>query len=181
MQAIKRPFEEKQKEQKLFFEQQGKEQEILRLKKLQELREKIQIVLESADPISFEDLTTQRVSLEEDLKNCSASKSEKMALDRLMRQLKDRILEVKGKKILSLSHSDQEKYEELQSILQEKRERRQEIKFQLEGYRKALGGSGFDFEKAMMYRELIESEREVLDKMNMAIDELEMKMSQIEG
>ena len=54
-----------------------------------------------------------------------------------------------------------------------------EIKEELEGYRKALGGSGFDFEKGMMYRELIETAKESLDKVSLAIEEIEAKIEEL--
>ena len=52
-----------------------------------------------------------------------------------------------------LSEDDLKALEQLKEVLEERKLRRQEIKNQLESYRKLLGGSGFDFEKAMMYRE----------------------------
>ncbi len=179
--ACKRPFEEKQRMIRLEQENQAKDLENSRLKKVQDLRDEIQCLLETADQMALEDLVVQKASLQDRVKILDASKVEKMALERLMRQLKDRLLEVRGKRLLSLSCSDQEKYNELKSVLLEKKDRRLEVKDQLEGYRKALGNSGFDFEKAMLYRDLIESEKDVLEKMNSAIDELEKKMVQIEG
>lgn len=178
--ALKRPFIEKEESQKRFFADLEKEQEALRFKKVQDLREKIQSLTENCAQMSLESLTLEKASLEESFKSIQASKAEKMVLDRLLKSLKDRFLEMRGKNLL-LSDSDFERYEKLKGLLQEKKERRQEIKVQLESYRKSLGGSGFDFEKAMMYRELIESEREVLEKMNAAIEELESKMFQLEG
>jgi hypothetical protein len=65
--------------------------------------------------------------------------------------------------------------------LQQRKDRRQEIKTQLEVYRKALGGSSLDFEKAMHYQELVEQERERLEKANSAIEEIEHKISELEG
>jgi hypothetical protein len=179
--SSKRPIEEKQREARLELEAQAKEQEAARKKKVEDLREELQAVLSATDQDSLENLQLSKATLEEKVKVLVASKAEKMNLERLLRQLKDRLLEAKGKRLLSLSCSDQEEYNELQSILVEKRDRRIEVKSQLEDYRKALGGSGFDFEKAMLYRDLIESEKDVLEKMDMAIDELEEKISQIEG
>ena len=180
--SYKSPFEEKEKEQRDIFKQQEKEKESTRLNKIVDVRESAQKLLENVDNMSLEEVQAEKTSLEERVRNLTLTKSEKMTLDRFMKQLKDSLLEAKSRKILSLSGTDQEKYEELLAVLQEKRVRRTEIKAQLETYRKAcLGGSGFDFEKAMMYKELIESEREVLEKMNAAIEELEGKMERIDG
>jgi hypothetical protein len=179
--TCKHPFEEREREQKEAILSQEKEKESSRLAKIQAVRTNAQKLLENVENMSLEEVQASRSSIEETIRNLTLTKSEKMSLDHFMKQLKDSLLEVKSKRILSLSGSDQEKYEELLSVLQEKRTRRSEVKLQLETYRKALGGSGFDFEKAMMYKELIEAEREVLGKMNSAIEELEEKMAQIEG
>ncbi len=176
-----RPLEDKQREMRIEQENQTKEQEAQRLKKVQDLREELQGALKITEQMTLEDLMFQKTALEDKVRDLVASKAEKMTLERLLRQLKDRVLEVKGKRLLSLSCSDQEKYKELQSVLVEKKDRRTEVKNQLEGYRKALGGSGFDFAKAMLYRDLIESEKNILEKMDVAIDELESKIAQIEG
>ncbi len=179
--TCKHPFEQREREEREAILSLEKEKESSRLAKIVAVRADAEKLLENVESMSLEDVQASRSSIEETIKNLTLTKSEKMGLDRFMKQLKDSLLEVKSKRILSLSGTDQEKYEELLSVLQEKRARRSEVKLQLETYRKALGGSGFDFEKAMMYKDLIESEREVLEKMNSAIEELEGKMAQIEG
>lgn len=63
----------------------------------------------------------------------------------------------------------------IESALKEGRDQRLAVKKDLEGYRKALGNSGFDFEKAMMYRELIEAEKKFLEKINSALEEIESR------
>lgn len=80
-----------------------------------------------------------------------------------------------------LSDDDLKALDQLKEVLDERKQRRVEVKNQLEQYRKMLGGSGFDFEKAMLYREMIEDEKATLDKMNALIDEIEEKIEQIEG
>jgi hypothetical protein len=64
----------------------------------------------------------------------------------------------------------------IKSLLQDKKARRQEVKDQIELYRKAIGGSSLDFEKSMMYQEWMQSEKEVLEKMNISIAELEKQL-----
>ena len=58
--------------------------------------------------------------------------------------------------------------------------RRQEIKNQLEIFRKTLGGSNLDFEKAMAIHEQIDFEKERLEKANASVLEVEQKISEIE-
>jgi hypothetical protein len=109
--------------------------------------------------------------------NCS--KAEKVLLDRLHKKLKDKMLEVKKSSLLKLSTGEREGYEALVELLEEKKERRQEVKQQLEAYRKILGGSSLDFEKALAYQELVKAERETLEKMTLAIEEIEEKLEEI--
>ena len=99
----------------------------------------------------------------------------------MLKQLRDLALDKKDKAAMQLSADDLQSLEHLRTILDERKERRQEIKTLLESYRKALGGSGFDFEKAMMYRELIDAEKVRLDNANASIQEIEEKISELEG
>ena len=123
----------------------------------------------------------KRDRLVEEYSQLNISKADKMLFDRSFKQLKDLIDEKKSENLLSLSDSDKEKLNELIALLAERKKRRQEIKSQVEIYRKVLGGSGFDFEKAMMYRELIEAEKAALEKINCTIEEIEEKVAEIEG
>ncbi|MEN9343831.1 MAG: hypothetical protein RLZZ453_618 [Chlamydiota bacterium] len=66
--------------------------------------------------------------------------------------------------------------EQLEMILIQHEARRQEIKKQIEGYRKILGGSNLDFEKAMLYREMIEKEKNGLEKLEEEIEAIEEKI-----
>ncbi len=177
--ACKKPFEELEKQQRLEVGKLEREQKALRLQKFQELQSEIQKALEEGERNSFDALVVLQESIEGKIKNLVVLKTEKMVLDRLMRAFKDLLLEAKRRSFGS--HLDQEKYAELQALLQDKKARRQEVKEQIQVYRKALGGSGLDFEKSMMYQEWMESEKEVLEKMNASITELEEKIEQIEG
>lgn len=176
---VKKPFEELEKQQRLEVGKLEREQKALRLQKFQELQSEIQKALEEGERNSFDALVVLQESIEGKIKNLVVLKTEKMVLDRLMRAFKDLLLEAKRRSFGS--HLDQEKYAELQALLQDKKARRQEVKEQIQVYRKALGGSGLDFEKSMMYQEWMESEKEVLEKMNASITELEEKIEQIEG
>jgi DnaJ-class molecular chaperone len=80
-----------------------------------------------------------------------------------------------------LSDDDLKTLENLRTILSQKKERRQEIKEQLETYRKSLGSSNLDFEKAMLHRELVDQEKERLEKANSGIAEIEQKIDALES
>ena len=91
------------------------------------------------------------------------------------------IADKKEHSLLNLSEDDKKTLENLRVVLLQKKQRRQEVKEQLESYRKALGSSSLDFEKAMQVRELVEQEKERLDKANSAIQEIEQKIAELEG
>ena len=53
--------------------------------------------------------------------------------------------------------------------------------YQIEDYRKALGGSNLNFEKAMLYREMMEEEKERLKGAEKDIGEVEQKIEQFKN
>lgn len=177
----RKPHEEKR--EKLAKEQQelmrAAEQE--RLEKVQAFRSSLQMILDEVEGVDAETLQSTKSTKEEEYKALSVSKAERVLLDRMFKQLKDRILEAKGAALLSLSDDEQKQYEGLLEILREKKERRAEMKHQLEVYRKALGGSGFDFEKAMTYQELMQVEKTSLEQIDKDIREIERKIEELKG
>ncbi len=159
------------------------EKEKLRVKREQmnELKEKILQTLKDASTMDLEVLGAVYSDIEGQLAKLEISKVEKQQLERSLRPLKDLIADQKERSLLNLSEDDKKTLENLKLALQQRKERRQEIREQMEIYRKALGGSNLDFEKAMHYQELIEQEKERFDKANTAISEIEEKISELEG
>jgi hypothetical protein len=158
-----------------------REAETMRREKINTLKETLNTLLHRAADLDVEVLTSHRDELQKQFDEVLLAKAEKQIVDRLFKQLKDIIDDKKEKTLLMLSEDDLKALDQLKAVLEERKLRRQEIKNQLENYRKLLGGSGFDFEKAMMYREMIETEKATLEKINTSIDEIEEKISEIEG
>ncbi len=178
--ARRAPFEKAKAEE---FERQKreKEAETLRREKINALKEDLNTLLSQVDSTNLETLMAKREELVKHFEEVSLVKAERQIVDRLLKQLKDAIDDKREKALLMLSDDDLKALEQLKVVLEERKARRAEVKNQLEQYRKMLGGSGFDFEKAMMYREMIETEKATLEKMNAMIDEIEEKIEQIEG
>jgi|SRR5579862_1515251 len=170
--------EEEKEKQRLAKE---RDLEVKRRERINALKEELQLLVQGIEQHEVDQLHSKREELAKEFEQMGLSKVEKQIVDRLFKQLKDAIAEKKEKAVLALSEDDLKSLEQLKVLLKERMDRRCEIKNQLEHYRKALGGSGFDFEKAMMYRELIESEKSSLEKIDAAIEELEQKIEQIEG
>ncbi len=177
----RKPVWDKQRNEQIERETKEKEVENLKKQKIDDFRSALDELLTSADSTAFEMMIEKRDRLLEEYSQLNISKADKMLFDRSFKQLKDVIDEKKSENLLSLSDSDKERLNELVALLAERKKRRLEIKSQIEIYRKVLGGSGFDFEKAMMYRELIEAEKAALEKINLTIEEIEEKVAEIEG
>jgi hypothetical protein len=159
------------------------EKEKLRIKreKLNQLKEKIASTTKLAEKMELDELVKVFGEIEAELAAVEASKIEKQQIERTLRPMKDLLADKKEHSLLNLSEDDKKTLENLRHVLQQKKQRRQEIKEQVEAYRKALGGSNLDFEKAMQYRELVEQEKERLEKANAGIEEIEDKISELEG
>ncbi|MBM3198423.1 MAG: hypothetical protein FJZ58_04115 [Chlamydiae bacterium] len=180
MDHAKAPHEEKRKQEIEALHAKERQQEDERVAKIAAFRAMLEAFVQSEES-SLEVLMERRQELEAQGKELPCNKAEKALLDRLFRKMRDKILEVKGQKLLSLSDGEQEQYTGLKQLLQEKRECRQETKTQMEFYRKALGGSSLDIEKAMGYQELLEMEKETLLKIDQDIEEIEGKIEALEG
>jgi hypothetical protein len=178
--ARQAPFE-RAKEEERERQRKEKEQETLRRNRINALKEELGNLLSAAETTPLESLVETRDSLLKQLEEMNLLKVEKQIVDRLFKQLKDAIDEKKEKALLLLSDDDLKALDQLKSALEERKARRIEVKNQLEQYRKMLGGSGFDFEKAMLYREMIETEKTSLEKINTLISEIEDKIEHIEG
>ncbi|OGN63914.1 MAG: hypothetical protein A3E80_01445 [Chlamydiae bacterium RIFCSPHIGHO2_12_FULL_49_9] len=163
------------------LEAQEKEKIRLKKEKVISLKERIAQLLKDGERMELEVLISAFSEIQAQIEQLEASKIEKQQIERTLRPLKDFIADKKEHSLLNLSEDDKKTLENLRLVLQQKKERRQEIKNQLEIYRKAVGSSSLDFEKAMHYRELMDQEKERLEKANAAIDEIEQKISELES
>lgn len=98
---------------------------------------------------------------------------EKQEIERKFLDLTGVILDKKEASIDSLS--------ELRAVLSERQELVDQVKQQVEEYRKEMGGSSLDFEKAMTYRELYDRAKIDLDRQVGAMVRLETKIVEKES
>lgn len=163
------------------LEQAEKEKLRLKREKLTSLKEAVLYLVKEGEKFALDSFLAAFNAIESDLAQLEISKMEKQQIERSLRPLKDMLADKKERSLLNLSEDDKNTLENYRVVLRQKKERRQEIKEQLETYRKVLGGSNLDFEKAMQYQELLQQERERFDKANAAIQEIEEKISELEG
>jgi len=147
--------------------------------KITHFKEQLKTFFSEMQQKDVEVLVQGRDQLLEVMGSLPLTKAERQVFERQFKAVKDLISEKKEKKVMAFSEDQKQAVEQLEELLQERKEERQEIKQHIEGYRKALGSSGFDFEKAILYRELMEADKERLQKAEAAIQEIEDKLDQL--
>lgn len=157
------------------------EKEKLRLKreKIGQVKELLADLIQKGPEIELDALIERFKSLETDIASLELSKIERQQIDRQIRPLKDLIADRKEHSLMNLSDDERKTLENYRLVLEQKKERRQEIKELIDSYRKTLGSSNLDFEKAFHLRELLDVEKERLDKANAAIEEIEQKIADL--
>jgi hypothetical protein len=167
---------EKEREQKRKEEEQQNKNEAI-----ENSLNKIENLIKNEEKYSFEEMSKEKEELLKIVGELSLNKMEKQNIEKALKPLKDIIIGKKEKALLNLSKDQIQALDQMKEVLNQRVERRNEIKKQLEKYRKDLGSSGLDFEKAMVYREMMDMEKERLDKINELIEEVEIKIAEIEG
>jgi hypothetical protein len=165
-------------------ERQNKEIERKRIKQEQftNLEKRIEAFLEEAMSLDNDIITEKKNALMEEISEAPLLlKVDKQNLERLFRPLRDIIAEKKEKALMDMPEGDRQALESLRVMLKQRMLRRQEIKAQLEVYRKSSVTSGLDFEKAISLKELIREEKDQLGKVNERISELQKKVTEIES
>jgi len=159
------------------------EKEKLRQKRerVVQTKEKIAQLLKEGQQMEADVLEQSFKDLQAEIKQLDAAKTDLQQMDRSLRQLKDLVADRKERSLLNLSEDDRQVLENLKTVLKQKKVRRQEIKDQLEQHRRSLGSSNLDFERAMLVQELVEQEKERLEKANAGIEEIEQKIAELEG
>jgi DNA repair exonuclease SbcCD ATPase subunit len=179
---LRAPYVAAQEQKARELEEVEKEKLRIKKEKMAHLKEEMALLLKEGAQLELPSLLERYARFTESLDLLALSKLEKQQLERSIRPLKDLIADRKEHSILlNLSDDDLKALENLRHVLQQKKERRQEIKNQVEVYRKSLGASNLDFEKAMLYRELLDQEKERLEKANAGIEEIEQKINELEG
>lgn len=147
-----------------------------------DLKQECTNLLATTDELSSEDLSAKKEALQDKISGSAITKLEKQELERHLKPLRDIIAEKKEKSLLALTDDDRQKLESLKILLKDKKARRQEIKEQMEVYRrKVKGGSGLDIEQAITLNEQLEEERARLEKISQGIGEIEDLIEEVEN
>ncbi|MGR3973383.1 MAG: hypothetical protein QRY72_02245 [Candidatus Rhabdochlamydia sp.] len=152
-----------------------------RVEKIEQFRANLAQIIQDIDNNSLESLFKEREKFQQQLITLQLTHAEKELLENEIKIFRDLIIDKKEKAILSLSPEQKQSLDSLYLHLSDWKEQKTEIRNQLEVYRKALAGSGFDFEKAIRYKELVENEKLRLDRVNATIEKLEKQIDEVEG
>ncbi len=155
------------------------EREQARKSRIESLRQRIEALLNSPLDSTVDAITTERNAILEEMSDKTITRIEKVELERLIKPVRDLLADRRALALLSLSADDQQTLSQLREFHKERLSLRQEIKAQLEHYRKTIGSSGLDFEQAMQYHEQQRLEKERLDKADSAIREIEQKIAEL--
>ncbi len=149
--------------------------------KLQAFHDRIVKLAEEADNVPVEQLVSEREVLMKEIQGVSFLEKEKRNLKHGLRRVEDAIDKQKERKLLSEAGEDQDSIDLLRNLLKEKKERRNEIKGRIEGYRKASGGSGLDFEAALRADELMVEEKVALEAVDQSVEEIRKKITDLKS
>lgn len=175
VQNILAKFEEVEAEKRARLAQQELEKN---KKNISKLKQEMQtIIQQDADKTSWE---KSYELFKDKVEKLSLKKLDQHTIQSLLLSIKDKVLESAVKECIS-TNIETVKKEEIESLYNDLKTRKQQVKQQLETYRKTLGSSNIDIEQCMIYQELYDSEKNALEKISDQIDEIEGKLYDLEG
>lgn len=180
IQKARQLIQEKQKQEE--NERLSAEMEKERQKKeaFIQLKNELDQLIASINTTDLEKLLEQKDQIQQKIATSLFSRLEKQELERKFRPLKDGITEKKEREMLDLSDDDRQALSKMKSLLQERKERRKELKSQVDLLRKTVSSSGMDFAQSLSVNAQLTEEKERLDKLNLGIKELETKIALLE-
>ncbi len=175
------PIQERLAKHQEAREKKVEEMERQQREKIEQFKHRIKEVMEKVSETPMEELAAVKERLQQECNLLPLSHAERELLEHELKMLRDAIIDKKEKAISQLSSEQKESLDHLYQALEEWEGQRNEIQSELKTYRKAVASSGFDFEKAIRYRELIDSEQDRLDKVNATIEKLENQIDKLES
>lgn len=160
-------------------ETQAREQE--KIARYEKVKSDLQNLLGQAATQSPDTSNAACDALVKEMQAQSLNRAQKQELDKQVRHVRDAINTKREQEILSCSENDREAIGKLRELLKDKKNQRQEIKTQLEVYRKENGSCGLDFTQSLQYNDMIATEKERLEKVEAGIEEIEDKIDEMLG
>lgn len=145
------------------------------------VEKRLEELVSQAEALDVDALIVAQEELAKAIGDLPYSRAHKTEYEKKLRFLRDRIVEKKENKLLSLSDDDKLAFQQLQSVLKERKGRRQEIKSRIETFRKAQSASGTGFAEALQSNAEMEEEKERLAKIDASIQEVQEKIYELQG
>lgn len=178
---VRKKIQDKAKGEENARLEQEEERKQQKRAKYESFKNQIETLINQNEQYEAEALVNAREEIVGQIQESTLTKMEKQELERLLKPVRDLISEKKEQALLNLSEDDRQSLIQLQEVLQQRKERRQEVKNQVEILRKASGSSSLDFEKAMLFNAQVNEEKERLEKMNQSVQEVEKKITQLKS
>ena len=142
-------------------------------------KQSLQQLLTDIDSQAVDGLQARYEELLLEIAKASFTKIQKQELETIIRKIKDGLSDKRDTALLS----DDVRLElsSLEAVLDERLERKQAIKSEIESLRKLQGSSGLDISQAMQYNELMEAQRVRLEKIEAGIREIEDKIDRLQS
>ena len=139
----------------------------------------IKTLRENAKAADLEQVENDLGALTQKIATLGLSKSDKQETEKELRQIREIIRIKKEETLLSLSSDDKLKLDNLREVLENRLQRKKEIRDRLEELRKAKGATGFDFEQALLLETQIQEERQALEQINNSIGIIEEEIESL--
>ncbi|HEV8050962.1 MAG TPA: hypothetical protein VGP47_00590 [Parachlamydiaceae bacterium] len=179
VQAARKPILEKIQSQEAVRLNADQERDKQRRQKIIDIKLQAEELLKNSESLDADAIEAQRDALMDLISSSSMGKADKQEIERQLKPLRDLISEKRESSLLSLSDNDRQSLQQLKEVLKQRKERRQEIKSQIDALRKTAGASGLDFEQAMNFNAQVAAEKERLEKINQGVQEVEKKIAQL--
>lgn len=179
VQAARKPILEKIQSHEAARLSQDQERDKLRRQKILDIKLQAEELLKNSESLDADAIEAQRDVLNDLISSSAMGKADKQEIERQLKPLRDLISEKRESSLLSLSDNDRQSLQQLKEVLKQRKERRAEIKAQIDALRKTAGASGLDFEQAMNFNAQVAAEKERLEKINQGVLEIEQKIAQL--
>lgn len=181
MHVARKPFLEKLKAEEELRQAEELQRELEKKKVIDNLKLEVEQLLENCKSYDVDQIVKERDQMIEKINASKMSKIEKNEIEKRLKSLKDLITDKQEALMMSLSDDDKQALAQLVEVLNQRKQRRLEIKNQLDTLRKANRSSGFDFEQAMKNNELINEEKERLNKIDLGVKEIELMIEDLKN
>ncbi len=176
--SIKEPILEQIANQRQILVRQQEEKVNEKMQKAIAFKQEVQQIADTCKTMDPEALNAKRDELLQKIPQLQLNKFEKQEIEKHLRVFKDLIIEKRESALMQLSDDDKESLNQFKEVLAQRKQRRQEIKEQIDHIKKAASVSGLDFEQALGHTAQLNLEKKRLEQINDKVKEVEDKIAE---